>query len=99
MSKKKKTSDFGLFSKSVENFEIIFQVKSIVGEKKIPEIVLKNAAGLVLIYCDFFFFINLIITNDSFVFFVKRFRYDNPTFLLLLSREEIPYFILIDTFC
>jgi hypothetical protein len=49
MSKKKKTSDFGLFSKSVENFEIIFQVKSIVGEKKIPEIVLKNAAGLVLI--------------------------------------------------
>jgi hypothetical protein len=34
----------------VENFEIIFQVKSIVGENKIPEIVLNNAAGLVLIY-------------------------------------------------
>jgi hypothetical protein len=32
----------------VENFEIIFQVKSIVGEKKKTEIVLKNAAGLVL---------------------------------------------------
>jgi hypothetical protein len=53
--KKKQTSDFGLFSKPVENFEIIFQVKSIVGEKKKPEIVLNNAAGLVLIHCDFFF--------------------------------------------
>jgi hypothetical protein len=38
----------------VENFEIMFQVKSIASEKKIPEIVLNIAAGLILINCDFF---------------------------------------------